>query len=41
MEKRKALTATLTPFRKKKVLYLQAYYKRGARWYKVKKVKGL
>lgn len=26
---------------KKKVIQLQAYYKRGGRWYKVKKVKGV
>lgn len=35
MEKRKALYATLTPFKKKKVLYLQPYYYQGGKWYKL------
>ena len=26
---------------KRKVIYLQAYYKQGGKWHKVKKVKGL
>lgn len=41
MEKRKALYGTLTPFKKKVVKYLQAYYLQGGKWRKVKKVKGL
>lgn len=35
MEKRKALYATIEPFKKKKVLYLQPYYYQGGKWYKL------
>lgn len=35
MEKRKALYATLEPFAKKKVVYLQPYFYQGGKWYKL------
>lgn len=33
MEKRKALYATLTPFKKKKVIYLDTFFYQGGKWY--------
>lgn len=35
MEKRKALYATLTPFKKKKIIWLQPYFYQGGKWYKL------
>lgn len=35
MEKRKAFYATLEPFKKKKVIYLQPYFFQGGKWYKL------
>jgi hypothetical protein len=35
MEKRKSLNATLEPFKKREVKYLQPYYYQGGRWYKL------
>lgn len=35
MEKRKALYATLTPFKKKEVRFLQPYFFQGGKWHKL------
>lgn len=41
MSDKKGFYASIEPFKKKEVRQLQAYYKKGKRWYKVKPVKGV
>lgn len=35
MEKRKGLYATLSPFKKKEVRFLQPYFYQGGKWFKL------
>lgn len=41
MSVKKGFYASLVPSKKKEVKQLQAYYKKGKRWFKVKPVKGV